>query len=162
MAKTPNLKKSSKPPSLHSRASKRAPSPPALGAEKFPADRPSVLSTHHGAGVTKRKAKGKAMSRQQRLRQERGMERAEAVRDVRAKKVEKSLGRGKVGRERGAAWEELNAKIAGRRSKAKDEAKVEDRDDWEDDDLEEAGAEDGKNGGDGEDGLVVEPGDEIL
>lgn len=113
------------------------------------------------------------------------MERAEAVRDVRAKKVEKSLGRGKVGRERGvsvfffflvwkgvvlclemvrsdgdlqAAWEELNAKIAGRRSKAKDEAKVEDRADWEDDNLEEAGAEDGKNGGDGEDGLVVEPG----
>lgn len=56
-----------------------------------------------------------------------------------------------------AAWEELNAKIAGRRSKAKDEAKVEDRDDWEDDDLEEAGAEDGKNDRDGEDGLVVEP-----
>lgn len=43
------------------------------------------------------------MSRQQRLRQERGMERAEAVRDVRAKKVEKSLGRGKVGRERGVS-----------------------------------------------------------
>lgn len=31
------------------------------------------------------------------------MERAEAVRDVRAKKVEKSLGRGKVGRERGVS-----------------------------------------------------------
>lgn len=31
------------------------------------------------------------------------MERAEAVRDVRAKKVEKSLGKGKVGRERGVS-----------------------------------------------------------
>lgn len=43
------------------------------------------------------------MSRQQRLRQEKGVERAEVVRDVRAKKTERSLGREKVGRGRGVS-----------------------------------------------------------
>ncbi|MCJ1461928.1 hypothetical protein MMC07_000528 [Pseudocyphellaria aurata] len=138
MAKTPKLKKST--PSLHSRASKRTlPSsldtrnPPSPSLER-PA--PSVLLHHHGAGVTKRKA-GKGPKRQQRLRQERGMARAEKVRDVRAVKREKSVGRKKVARERGIKWEELNEKIMASGKRKKDRAnasEVAKMDEWQDED----------------------------
>ena len=101
--------------SIQSRAAKRASSPSlnldkSLTSIKAPAElsnhRSSVLSVHKGAGITKRKAKGKAMSRQQRRRQESRSERAEAVIDKTEKKVEKSLVRGKVVRERSvrATW----------------------------------------------------------
>lgn len=95
--------------SIHSRAAKRASSPSlnldkSLTSIKPPAEssnlRSSVLSVHNGAGITKRKAKGKPMSRQQRRRQENRSERAEAVIDKTEKKVEKSLVKGKVVKER--------------------------------------------------------------
>ena len=95
--------------SIHSRAAKRASSPSlnldkSLTSIKAPAEssshRPSVLSVHNGAGITKRKGKGKPMSRQQRWRQENRSERAEAVMDKTEKKVEKSLVKGKVVKER--------------------------------------------------------------
>ncbi|KAI9871400.1 MAG: hypothetical protein M1830_002955, partial [Pleopsidium flavum] len=105
MAKTAKLKKNTKPTSLHSRAAKRASSPSlnldkSLKSLKPPADttkkhRPSVLAVHHGAGITKKKAKGKAVSRSQRRRQEKGLERAEAVMDKTEKKVERNAGKGK-------------------------------------------------------------------
>ena len=59
-----------------------------------------MLGVHHAAGVTKRKAKGKALSRQQRLRHERGAEKAEAVMEKREKKVERSVGKKRAGQER--------------------------------------------------------------
>ena len=55
---------------------------------------------HHGAGVTKRKAKGRPVSRQKRLRQEKGLQRAEAVMDHMEKKVEQSTKKGKRVKER--------------------------------------------------------------
>ena len=124
MAKTAKLKKNTKctfpnhtklpahrgpATSIHSRAAKRASSPSmnfdkSLTSIKPPAEssnhRPSVLSVHNGAGVTKRKGKGKPMSRQQRRRQENRSERAEAVMDKTVKKAEKSLVKGKVVKER--------------------------------------------------------------
>ena len=59
----------------------------------------SVLAVHHGAGITKRRA-GKPLRRQQRLRHEKGMERAEAVMDKVAKKVENGKAKEKVVKER--------------------------------------------------------------
>lgn len=60
---------------------------------------PSVLAVHRGAGITKRKL-GKPLKRQQRRRQEKGMERAEAVMDKVAKKVEKGKAKERVVKER--------------------------------------------------------------
>lgn len=96
-------------PSLHSRASKRLTSPTIdldifLTSLKAPAQssnqRPSVLAVHHGAGISKKKAKGKALSRAQKKRQERGLERAEMVMDKTEKKVERGMGKRKGERER--------------------------------------------------------------
>lgn len=95
--------------SIHSRAAKRASSPSlnldkSLTSIRAPAEssalRSSVLSVHNGAGVTKRKGKGKPMSRQQRRRLENRSEKAEAVMDKTEKKVTKSLVKGKVVKER--------------------------------------------------------------
>ena len=62
--------------------------------------RASVLSVHNGAGIIKRKGKGKALSRHQRLRQERGIQRAEAVMDKTEKRVEKNNVKVKTVKER--------------------------------------------------------------
>jgi len=108
MAKTAALKKKGaiKP---HSRAAKRASSPSintdkSLKSVKPPADgpnhRPSILAIHQGAGVVKRSKKGRTMSTKARRRQEKGLERAEAVMDKTEKKVAKSIGKERTVKER--------------------------------------------------------------
>ncbi|MCJ1284056.1 hypothetical protein MMC26_003387 [Xylographa opegraphella] len=128
--------------SIHSRAAKRASSPSinldkSLKGVKSPntgsASHPSVLSVHNGAGIVKRKGKGKSLSRQQRLRHEKGMERAEAVIDKKEKKVERSAIKGKAVKERSAAWDELNGKVHDKRTKPI--PKEEDEDGWEDEEM---------------------------
>lgn len=57
--------------------------------------RPSILAERANAGIQKKQRKGKAMSRAQRLRQQKGMERAEALWDRMEVKVAKSVARGK-------------------------------------------------------------------
>lgn len=52
----------------------------------------------------KRKGKGKNLTRHQRLRQEKGMERAETVLDKREKKVERSVGKGKAMKQRNVGF----------------------------------------------------------
>lgn len=123
MAKTAKLKKNAKctlytfvdslliadiliATSLHSRAAKRA-SSPSLNLDKSitslptpSTKRPSILAVSNGAGITKRKGKGKRLTRHQRLRHEKGTERAETVLDKREKKVERSVGKEKVMKER--------------------------------------------------------------
>ena len=59
-----------------------------------------MLSVHHGAGITKKKAQGKSLSRQQRRRLEKGVVRAEAVLDKTERKVERSKTKEKVVKER--------------------------------------------------------------
>ncbi|MCJ1386554.1 hypothetical protein MMC17_009680 [Xylographa soralifera] len=148
MAKTAKLKNSNKckisapRESVHSRAAKRA-SSPSINLDKslkdvkppstVSASHPSILSVHNGAGIVKRKGKGKSLSRQQRLRQEKGMERAEAVMDKKEKKVERSAIKGKAVKERSAAWDDLNGKIHDKRVKPK--PKEEDEEDWEDEEM---------------------------
>ncbi|MCJ1433263.1 hypothetical protein MMC27_002622 [Xylographa pallens] len=97
------------------------------------ASHPSVLSVHNGAGIIKRKGKGKSLSRQQRLRQEKGMERAETVMDKKEKKVVRNAMKGKAVKERSAAWDELNSKVHNKRTKPKPEE--ENEEDWEDEEM---------------------------
>lgn len=60
----------------------------------------TVLNMRHEAGVTKKKAKSKPLSRQQRLRKEQGFKRAAAVTDQLDKKVGESKNRGRKIKER--------------------------------------------------------------
>ncbi|KAL8898515.1 MAG: hypothetical protein Q9192_002041 [Flavoplaca navasiana] len=74
----------------------------------------SVLSANTHARITKsvRLPRGKGR-RAQRLRKEKGAERAEEVQARTERKVERSRGKGRRKGERNAAWEELNKKIKG-------------------------------------------------
>jgi len=106
-------------PSIHSRAARRATSP-SIDTDKSlkelnppsPAraeSRPSVLAAHHGAGVTKKSSKRKAiLSSRARRRQEKGADRAEAISERVAAKIEKSVKAGKSVRSRGKTWDEVN------------------------------------------------------
>ncbi|MCJ1411301.1 hypothetical protein MMC19_005389 [Ptychographa xylographoides] len=143
MAKTAKLKKNATTSqSIHSRAAKRA-SLPSINLDKSLRDvkpptnsavpHPPFLSTHHGAGIVKKKGKGKALSRQQRLRREKGLERAEAVMDKTERKLQRSSVKVKVVKERSAAWDDLNGKIQGKAPKSK--LKNEKEDEWEDEDM---------------------------
>jgi hypothetical protein len=59
-----------------------------------------VLAARSGSGVNKSKSGGRIASSKKRKRQEKGLERAEAVMDKTQKKVEKSFGKGKIAKER--------------------------------------------------------------
>ncbi|KLJ06759.1 hypothetical protein EMPG_17753 [Blastomyces silverae] len=116
MAKTPKLKSKITSKSIRSRAVKRAASPTDESllkslprSEPIPTVKPHVLSAQHNAGITKR-SKSKQLTRAQRRRQEKVMERAEFVMDKTEKKIAKSLGKGRVVKERSSPWEEMNRK----------------------------------------------------
>ena len=89
--------------SLHSRAARRAVSP-SLDVDKSITSLPrpettisvgtSALGSQHNSGVSKKK-KSKQKSRAQKLRQEKGLQRAEIVMDKTEKKVSNSVQRGK-------------------------------------------------------------------
>ncbi|OJD13459.1 hypothetical protein AJ78_06093 [Emergomyces pasteurianus Ep9510] len=129
MAKTPKLKANTASKSIHSRAAKRAVSPTDTSLFKSlprldptPTVKPHVLSAQHNAGITK-KSKSKQMSRAQRRRQEKGLERAELVMDKTEKKIAKSVGRAKVVKDRRSTWDEMNQKalVALGKSRFRDE-----------------------------------------
>ncbi|CRG84429.1 hypothetical protein PISL3812_01717 [Talaromyces islandicus] len=112
MGRTGKLKKKSD--SLHSRAARRETSPSAdvdkslksMPRVEAPAKQPLI----HAAGISKKKSKTKAMSRAQRLRQQKSIERAESVMDQLETKVAKSIGKAKAVNARKAQWEDLNSK----------------------------------------------------
>ncbi|GKZ70584.1 hypothetical protein AnigIFM50267_006238 [Aspergillus niger] len=127
----------SRPQSKHSRAARRAASPSLdvdrsltslPRAEETTVQRDSILSERANAGVSKKQSKGKAKTRAQRLRQQKGVERAEAVMDQLEKKVTKSEVRAKSVKARRAEWEDLN-----RKTKSMFEALNEEADDNMDD-----------------------------
>ncbi|CAI6341069.1 unnamed protein product [Periconia digitata] len=163
MAKTAKLKK--KQSTQHSRAARRAVSPtdpsiikattaittrttsasppPDAGSQK-----PHVLAAQN-AGIQKR-SKGKQMTRAQRQRQLKGMERAEQNMDKLELKVAKSVGRERKVKERAKGWEEVNA-LPGKGKKGKktngevdedgDEAVSKSERRWElDEEMEDGGA----------------------
>ncbi|EFR04658.1 hypothetical protein MGYG_07663 [Nannizzia gypsea CBS 118893] len=136
MAKTPKLKSNARSKSVHSRAARREVSPSVNidksltsipRAERTSTSVPAVLGTQHNSGVSKKGKKPK--SRAQRLRQEKGLERAEVVLDKREKKVNKSVRKFSGVRARKATWDDLNKKISRAPEKEKEETKDIDIDD---------------------------------
>ncbi|KAK1835850.1 Alb1-domain-containing protein [Podospora conica] len=100
--------------SKHSRAARRATSPgidtdKSLKHVKPPTDakKPDVLAAHHSGGITKKKRKV-VLSTKARKRQEKSMDRAEAVMDRTTTKVEKSKGSFRVIQSRKKTWDEIN------------------------------------------------------
>jgi hypothetical protein len=87
-----------------SRAARRAASPSldldksvtSLPRAESPSDRPSILADRSNAGIHKKQKKNDKVSRAQRQRQQKGMDRAEAVSDQLAIKRAKSIARAKV------------------------------------------------------------------
>ncbi|KAL2838828.1 Alb1-domain-containing protein [Aspergillus pseudoustus] len=108
-----------KPQSKHSRAARRAASPSLdldksltslPRAEKTELHRESILSDRANAGISKKQSKPKAKSRAQRQRQQKGIERAEAIMDQHEIKLAKSNSRAKAVKNRRADWSDLNEK----------------------------------------------------
>jgi hypothetical protein len=85
------------------------------------------LHSAQNAGVSKKK-KNKQLTRQQKLRQQRGLENAERNLDRHEKKVADSKTRGKRVQDRRTEWEELNDKIVGKEGGKKDEKKKDAKD----------------------------------
>ena len=112
--------------SIHSRAARRGASPPPKDLKTKPApaeesDYKPWLHNAQNAGVSKKK-KTKNLSHQQRLRQQRALEKADANVDKLEKKVANSKSRGKKVNARRMDWEELNEKLEGKRRA--EEAKI--------------------------------------
>lgn len=111
MGKVGKVKK--REPTIHSRAHRRNASPPPKDlAVKAPAAADETeykpwLHNAQNAGISKKK-KSKQMTRQQKVRRERALERADANLDKLATKVDQSKARGRKVQARRAEWEELN------------------------------------------------------
>lgn len=129
---------------MHSRAAKRASS---LGIDldkslkdvkppETKAQRPSVLAIHQGAGISKKSKNGRkaVLSAKAKRRQEKGMDRAEAVMDKKKKKVEKSKGKARTVQERAKAWDELNKKMLAKKAKEEALALEKEKENWVDED----------------------------
>ncbi|KAL2119126.1 hypothetical protein VTJ04DRAFT_6086 [Mycothermus thermophilus] len=113
-----SISKGKKAPSIHSRAARRATSP-SIDTDKSLKNvqpppkslnqRPAVLAAHHTGGVTKKKSGRKAvLSSKARRRQLKSIDRAEAVMDRTAVKVQKSISQAKTINARKKAWDEIN------------------------------------------------------
>jgi hypothetical protein len=106
--------------SKHSRAARRATSP-GIDTDKSlknvkppPADskKPDVLAAHRSGGIVKKRRKV-MLSTKARKRQEKSMDRAEAVMDRTSTKVEKSKGSFRVIQSRKKTWDEINRDALG-------------------------------------------------
>ncbi|KAI1102396.1 Alb1-domain-containing protein [Jackrogersella minutella] len=138
------IAKKKKGPSVHSRAARRATSP-SINTDKSlknvqpPAEsidhRPSILSIHQGAGVSKKTSKGRNLSFKARRRQEKEQDRAAAILERTEKKIAKSKGQARLIQTRSKTWDEVNNQIPANKKKPEVEANSED--DWEASDLDE-------------------------
>ncbi|KOS39456.1 hypothetical protein ACN38_g9693 [Penicillium nordicum] len=137
----------SKNQSQRSRAARRAASPSldldksvtSLPRAESPTTiRPSVLADRATSGIQKKQKKNDKVSRAQRLRQQKGMDRAEAVVDQLEIKKAKSLARGRTVNSRRADWEDTNRKSSAFNALQQDD----DDEDNEDNEVDEAMAED--------------------
>ncbi|KAI1214527.1 Alb1-domain-containing protein [Annulohypoxylon truncatum] len=135
------IAKKKKGPSIHSRAARRATSPgidtdKSLKNVQPPAEsvdyRPSILSIHQGAGVTKKTKKSRNMSSKARKRYEKGQDRAAAVMDRTEKKINKSKGQARIIQTRRKTWDEVNNQIPATK---KPQAELDGEDDHETSEL---------------------------
>jgi hypothetical protein len=96
---------------------------------KLPAEsinhRPSILSIHQGAGVSKKTKRGRNLSTKARRRAEKDQDKAVAIMERREKKIAKSKGSSRNIQFRSKAWEEINKQIP-KDTKTTDEAGGED------------------------------------
>lgn len=103
--------------SLHSRAARRGASPPAkdvsVAAPTEETEYKPWLHNAQSAGISKKK-KAKQMTRQQKQRQLRALEKADVNVDKLEKKVADSKARGKRVQSRRKDWEELNDVLNGK------------------------------------------------
>ncbi|EEA28579.1 hypothetical protein TMatcc_003078 [Talaromyces marneffei ATCC 18224] len=117
MVRTGKLKKKST--SVHSRAARRGNSPSdvdrsleSMSRVEAPTKAAGVLAAHANAGISKKKAT-KKLTRSQRLRQQKGIERGEMLFDRLETKVEKAkTSYSKVANARKVQWEDLSGKQA--------------------------------------------------
>ncbi|KAI0490607.1 Alb1-domain-containing protein [Xylaria cf. heliscus] len=114
------IAKKKKAPSLHSRAARRATSPgidtdKSLKNVQPPPEsvdhRPSILAIHHGAGVSKKEKKGRAMSSKARKRHEKAQDRAAAIMERTEKKVALSKDQSRAIQSRRKVWDDINQNI---------------------------------------------------
>ncbi|KAI1444593.1 Alb1-domain-containing protein [Annulohypoxylon stygium] len=133
--------KKKKGPSIHSRAARRATSPgidtdKSLKNVQPPPEsvdyRPSILSIHQGAGVTKKTKKSRNMSSKARRRYEKGQDRAAAIMDRTEQKITKSKGQARTIQTRRKTWDEVNNQIPATK---KSQAEAEEDDDVETSEL---------------------------
>ncbi|KAF2825545.1 hypothetical protein CC86DRAFT_323988 [Ophiobolus disseminans] len=136
MAKTAKVKK--RPVTVHSRAARRAASPSIDLDKKLKQttrdsaspSRPSQAKPHalaaQNAGIQKKSKKGN-MTRAQRLRHQKGLERAADNLDKMQVKVVKSLGKELKVKERAKGWEDVNDEGV-KKKKTKKSAAVDDMD----------------------------------
>ncbi|KAF6819150.1 hypothetical protein CSOJ01_01535 [Colletotrichum sojae] len=120
MAK-PGTSKKNRQPSIHSRAARRATdvdidTDKSLKEVKPPKEtadhRPSVLAAQHNSGVSKKTKNRKSqLSAKAKRRQEKGMDRAEAIMDRTATKIEKSKNHSRSIQARSKGWENINKDI---------------------------------------------------
>ncbi|KAI3323291.1 hypothetical protein HD806DRAFT_107451 [Xylariaceae sp. AK1471] len=114
------ISKKKKAPSVHSRAARRATSP-SINTDKSlknvqpPPEsvdhRPSVLSIHHGAGVTKKQKKGRTLSTRARKRHEKAQDRAAIIMERTEKKVTLSKDQSRTIQSRRKVWDAVNQEI---------------------------------------------------
>ncbi|GAB1314298.1 Alb1-domain-containing protein [Madurella fahalii] len=125
-----SISKGKRAPSVHSRAARRATSPSidtdkSLKNVRAPQEsvdqRPAVLAAHRSGGVNKKTKTGRkaVMSSKARRRHEKSMDRAEAIIDRRAVKVQKSKGHARVIGSRKKTWEEINRQVLGQEGQPK-------------------------------------------
>jgi hypothetical protein len=116
MAKTAKVKK--REVSIHSRAARRGEDSarPEVAAKPEETDYKPWLHGAQNAGIHKKK-KVKSLTRQQKMRQQKGLEHAERNLDKLEKKVTDSKGRAKKVQARRQDWEELNDRIAGKENR---------------------------------------------
>ncbi|OQO14529.1 hypothetical protein B0A48_01407 [Cryoendolithus antarcticus] len=168
MAKPSALKR--RTVSTHSRAFRRAASPPPKDPNptSTKSAKDSAPATEHwlytaqAAGVHKKVAKGKTLTRQQKQRQVKALEFAERNSAKHEVKVEKSKGRARKVAERAKAWEEIDD-VAVEMKKAGD-AKVDGEmeggeDEWEDEVEGQEGEGDVSAMEQGLDGIIAENGE---
>ncbi|ERF71557.1 hypothetical protein EPUS_00546 [Endocarpon pusillum Z07020] len=139
MAKTPKLKANPSSANPRSRASRRLATSLSTSAPALSSSDPTPNLTHPpphlekrnnnanavlNGGITKKRGQ-KRQTRHQRLRQEKGLARAEDVLGKMEVKVERVVRRVKVGRERRRAWDEVNGDVDGVKKNAMGNAKDE-------------------------------------
>ncbi|TDZ19620.1 hypothetical protein Cob_v007685 [Colletotrichum orbiculare MAFF 240422] len=136
MAK-PGVSKKSRQPSVHSRAARRATdvdidTDKSLKNVKAPSDttdhRPSVLAAQHNSGVSKKSKNRKSqLSAKAKKRQERGADRAAAIMERTANKIEKSKNQSKSIQARSKGWEEVNKQAPAKKFPDEEDLEQEER-----------------------------------